>query len=117
MFGLVMPDKGAEAVVKRDVKTTFDPVTKELIQVVMPFESKTEGMTLTVDKGWVTEASVEDTKLLPGGHRTMFRLNGGAWGAEESGKGGQAGRARFVVSSGDIVWWGNQGRTIEDSPY
>jgi hypothetical protein len=51
MFGLVMPDKVAEAVVKRDVKTTFDPVTKELIQVVMPFESKTEVMTLTLDKG------------------------------------------------------------------
>ena len=31
-------------------------------------------MTLTVDQGWVTEASVEDVKLLPGVHRTMFRL-------------------------------------------
>jgi hypothetical protein len=37
----------------------------------MPFASKTEVMTLTVDKGWVTEASVEDVKLLPGVHRTM----------------------------------------------
>ena len=37
MFGLVMPDKIAEAVVKKDVKPIFDPVTKELIQVVMPF--------------------------------------------------------------------------------
>ncbi len=76
MFGLVMPDKVAEEVVKRDVKLTFDPATKELIQVVMPFMSKTEVMTLTVDKGWVTEASVEDVKLLPGVHRTMFRLAG-----------------------------------------
>ena len=39
----------------------------------MPFMTKTEVMTLTVDKGWVTEASVEDIKLLPGVHRTMFR--------------------------------------------
>jgi hypothetical protein len=40
-------------------------------------------MTLTVDKGWVTEASVEDIKLLPGVHRTMFRLQGGEWVARE----------------------------------
>ena len=52
----------------------FDPVTKELVQVVMPFMTKTEVMTLKVDKGWVTEASVEDVKLLPGVHRAMFRL-------------------------------------------
>ena len=79
MFGLVMPEKLAEEVVKRDVKVTFDPVTHELIQIVMPFESKSEVMTLTVDQGWVTEASVEDVKLLPGVHRTMFRLQGGDW--------------------------------------
>ncbi len=38
MFGLVMPEKVAEEVVKRDVKMIFDPVTKELIKVVMPFD-------------------------------------------------------------------------------
>ena len=117
MFGLVMPEKVAEELVAKDVKMIFDPATNELIQVIMPFMSKTEVMTLTVDKGWVTEASVEDTKLLPGVHRTMFRLNGGAWVANEIVKDVQAGRARFVVNSGDIVWWGNQGHTIEDSPY
>jgi hypothetical protein len=74
MFGLVMPEKVAEAVVAKDVKMIFDPVTKDLIKVVMPFASETEVMTLTVDKGWVTEASVEDLKLLPGVNRTMFRL-------------------------------------------
>jgi len=83
MFGLVMPEKIAEEVVKRDVKVTFDPVTHELIQIVMPFESKSEVMTLTVDQGWVTEASVEDVKLLPGVHRTMFRLQGGDWVARD----------------------------------
>ena len=36
LFGLVMPEKIAEEVVKRDVKTIFDPVTKELIRVIMP---------------------------------------------------------------------------------
>ena len=38
MFGLVMPEKVAEEVVKKDVKMIFDPVTKELIKVIMPFE-------------------------------------------------------------------------------
>src|SRR5437879_9969204 len=109
MFGLVMPEKVAEAVVAKDVKMIFDPVTKELIKVIMPFASKTEVMTLTVDKGWVTEASVEDVKLLPGVHRTMFRLQGGEWVTREIVKDVQSGRAKFVVNSGDAVWWGNQG--------
>ena len=117
MFGLVMPEKVAEEVVKKDVKMIFDPVTKELIKIIMPFMTKTEVMTLTVDKGWVTEASVEDVKLLPGVHRTMFRLSGGDWVAREIVKDVQSGRAKFVVSSGDVVWWGNQGRTVADSPY
>ncbi|MEP9371286.1 metallophosphoesterase [Mesorhizobium sp. KR1-2] len=117
MFGLVLPEKVAEAVVKRDVKMTFDPVTGQLIQVVMPFESRSEVMTLSVDRGWVTEASVEDVKLLPGVHRTMFRLSGGEWVSREIVRDVRSGRARFVVNSGDVVWWGNQGLTVEQSPY
>jgi hypothetical protein len=70
MFGLAMPQKIAEEVVKKDVKTIFDPVTKELIKVVMPFESKTEVMTLTLDKGWVTDAH-----LIPFGYQTYFNAN------------------------------------------
>lgn len=42
MFGLVMPEKIAEAVVAKDVKLIFDPATKDLIKVIMPFASKTE---------------------------------------------------------------------------
>ncbi|WP_187639932.1 hypothetical protein [Bosea sp. F3-2] len=117
MFGLVMPEKVAEAVVRKDVKTIFDPVTGELIRIIMPFESRSEVMTLTVEKGWVTEASVEDVKLLPGVHRTIFRLAGGDWVAREIVKDVKAGRAKFVVNSGDVVWWGNQGLTITESPY
>src|SRR4029077_17922938 len=64
MFGLVMPEKIAEEVVQKDVKMIFDPATKELITIIMPFMTQTEVMTLTVDKGWITEASVEDVKLL-----------------------------------------------------
>ena len=116
MFGLVMPEKIAEEVVKRDVKMILDPATKELIRVIMPFMTRSEVMTLTVDRGWVTEASVEDVKLLPGVHRTMFRLSGGDWVAREIVNDVQSGRARFVIDGGDVVWWGNQGRTVNDSP-
>ena len=117
LFGLVMPEKAAEELVKKDVKLIFDPVTKELISVTMPFMSKSEVTTLTVDKGWVTEASVEDVKLLPGVRRTMFRLEGGEWVAREIVKDVQSGRAKFVLNTGDVVFWGNQGRTVNDSPY
>ena len=117
MFGLVMPEKLAEEVVARDVKLTFDPVTDELIQIVMPFATKSEVTTLTLDQGWVTEASVEDVKLLPGVQRTMFRLQGGDWVAREIVRDVNTGRAEFVVNSGDVVWWGNQGTTVADSPY
>ena len=54
LFGLVMPEKAAEELVQKDVKLIFDPNTKELISVTMPFMSKSEVTTLTMDKGWVT---------------------------------------------------------------
>ena len=103
MFGLVMPEKVAEEVVKKDVKMIFDPATRELINIIMPFMTKTEVMTLTVDKGWVTEASVEDVKLLHGVHRTMFRLSGGDWVAREIVKDVRSGRAQFVVDRKSVV--------------
>src|SRR5262249_25874643 len=70
MFELVLPEKVAEEVVRRDVRLTYDPSTGELVQIVMPFDTKSEVTTLKLDKGWVTEASVEDVKLLPGVHKT-----------------------------------------------
>jgi hypothetical protein len=117
MFNLVLPEKIAEEVVRKDVKLTYDPATGELVQIVMPFMTRSEVMTVTVDKGWATEASVEDVKLLPGVRRTIFRLQGGDWVARELVKEVQSGRAKFLLNSGDIVWWGNQGRTVFDSPY
>jgi hypothetical protein len=117
MFDLVFPERVAEEVVRKYVKLIYDPATDELVQIVMPFETKSEVTTLTVDKGWVTEASVEDVKLLPGVRRTMFRLQGGEWVAREVVKDVQSGRARFILNTGDMVWWGKQGRSISDSPY
>jgi hypothetical protein len=117
MFELVLPEKVAAGVVKKDVKLIYDPATAELTQVVMPFDTKSEVTYLSVDKGWVTEASVEDVKLLPGVRRTMFRLHGGDWVAREMVKDVQRGRAKFILSTGDLVWWGKQGAKPSDNPY
>jgi Calcineurin-like phosphoesterase len=117
MFALVLPEKVAEEVVRKDVKLTYDSATDELVQIVMPFETKSEVTTLTVDKGWVTEASVEDVKLLPGVRRTMFRLQGGQWVAREIVGDVQSGRAKFILNTGDMVWWGRQGSTPSENPY
>src|SRR5262245_19059924 len=107
MFELVLPEKVAEEVVRRDVRLTYDPVTDELVQIVMPFDTKSEVTTLTLDKGWVTEASVEDIKLLPGVRRTMFRLQGGEWVAREVVKDVQSGMVAMSapgtsLTSGDV---------------
>ena len=70
MFGLVMPEKIAEEVVKRDVKMSFDPVTKELVQIVMPFMTRTEVMTLKVEgeqnQASAIAASVQDVSVFSG---------------------------------------------------
>jgi hypothetical protein len=117
MFELVLPVHVAEAVVQKHVKLTYDPATKELVQMVMPFDTASEVTTLKLDKGWVTEASVEDVKLLPGVQRTMFRLEGGEWVAREVVRDVQRGRAKFVLNTGDLVWWGKQGAKPSDNPY
>src|SRR6266849_209600 len=117
MFELVLPEKVAAEVVKKDVKLIYDPATHELVEMVMPFMTHSEVSYLTIDKGWVTEASVEDVKLLPGVRRTMFRLQGGDWVAREMVKDVKSGRAGFILSTGDLVWWGKQGGKPSDNPY
>ena len=117
MFELVLPEKVAADVVKKDVKLIYDPETHELVELVMPFMTRSEVSYLTIDKGWVTEASVEDVKLLPGVRRTMFRLQGGDWVVREMVKDVQRGRAKFILSTGDLVWWGKQGGKPSDNPY
>jgi len=117
MFDLVLPEKYAEGVVERDVKLIYDPTTHELVQLVMPFATKSEVTTLTLDKGWVTSAAVEDVKLLPGVRRTMFRLEGGEWVAREAVRDIRTGHAKFLLSTGDLVWWGRQGDKPSDNPY
>jgi len=117
MFDLVLPEKVAASVVQKYVKLIYDPSSHELVQLVMPFETQSEVTTLTLDKGWVTSASVEDVKLLPGVHRTMFRLEGGEWVAREVVRDIKAGNATFLLNTGDLVWWGRQGDKPSDNPY
>jgi len=117
MFELVLPEHVAAEVVKKDVKLIYDPATHELVEMVMPFDTRSEVTYLTIDKGWVTEASVEDVKLLPGVRRTMFRLHGGDWVARGVVKDVQSGRAKFVLNTGDLVWWGKQGSKPSENPY
>jgi hypothetical protein len=117
MFELVMPEKVAREAVAKAVKLIYDPASGELVEVVMPFMTKSEVTTLTVDQGWVTEASVEDVKLLPGVRRTMFRLEGGDWVTHELVKAVKSGQADFALHSGDWVWWGKQGDKPSENPY
>jgi hypothetical protein len=117
VFKLVFPEKIAKEVVAKDVKLIYDPTSGELTQIVMPFMTKTEVTTLGLDKGWVTDASVEDVKLLPGVHRTMFRLHGGDWVVREVVNAVKSGQADFILHTGDWVWWGEQGNKPSENPY
>ena len=116
-FELMFPKKASEEVVKKNVKLVYDPVTHELAQIVMPFMTMSKRTTLTFDKGWVTKASVEDVKMLPGVHRTIFELPGGEWVDHEVVQSVKNGRAKFVLSTGDLVFWGMQASTPSDNPY
>jgi hypothetical protein len=117
VFAVAVPEKAAGEIVKKHVKLSYDPTTKELATMVMPFFTASQVTTLTFDKGWVTQASVEDIKLLPGVHRTMYRSEGGAWVAREVVKEVQRGRAEFVLHTGDLVWWGKQAASPSENPY
>jgi hypothetical protein len=117
MFELAVPPEMADAVVQKHVKLTYDPTTKELVHIVMPFITASEVATLKFDQGWVTEASVEDVKLLPGVSYTMYHAAGGEWVAREVVKDVQSGQAKFLLNTGDLVWWGKQGDRPSDSPY
>ena len=117
MFELVLPPADAGAVVQKHVKLAYDPASKELVRITMPFITPSEVATLKFDKGWVTEASVEDVKLLPGAGFTMYRAAGGDWVAREVVKDVLTGQAAFILSTGDLVWSGMQGGKPSENPY
>lgn len=117
LFALILGEKIALDLVKKDVKLTFDPVTEELTGIEMPLYTKSEVARLSFRDGWPIEATVEDTKLAPGKHFTMYRNFGADWVSNGVVREVNDNGAKFVINAGDVVWWGYQGRTLEDSPY
>ena len=51
LFELVLPAKVAPKAVAKDVKLIYDPSTKELVEMIMPFDTASEVTTLKFDKG------------------------------------------------------------------
>jgi hypothetical protein len=47
----------------------------------------------------------------------MYRKDGGDWVAREVVRSVQTGRAKFVLNTGDLVWWGKQGVKPSQNPY
>ncbi len=117
LFSLILGERVAEAIVQKDVKLSFDPKTGALTGVEMPLYTRTEVARLTFQDGWITEATVEDIKLAPGVRTVMYRNFGGDWVANSVVREMKTGVPKFVVHTGDVVWWGAQGRTLQDSPY
>lgn len=117
MLELEMPPKEAKQAVEKYVKLKYDSTSGELTKLVMPFMTKSEVMTVTMDSGWAAEASVEDVKLQPGVHYTMYRIAGGDWVTAGVLKALTSGQADFALHTGDWVWWGKQGSSPSDNPY
>ena len=117
MLELEMPPKAAKEAVAKYVKLKYDPASGELTTIVMPFMTKSEVMTVTVDSGRATKASVEDVKLQPGAHYTIYRINGGDWSTAGVQKALAGGQAELALHTGDWIWWGKQGASPSDNPY
>lgn len=103
--------------VKQNALFSFDPVTQELLQIDMPFAIKQEILYLKLNKGWITEASVENLNILPRVRQPILHLYGGEWVMKEVVRNVQEGRAKFIVHGGDLVISGLEGHSIKDSPY
>ena len=117
LFALLLGEKLGEEIVKEHVKLTYDDTSGALSKIEMPLFTKSEVARLYLENGWVITATVEDTKLDPDVEFVMYRNYGGDWVGEQVAREVVDGGAKFIVNSGDVVWWGGQGRTIEDSPY
>jgi len=115
IYELALSETAATNIVAEDAKFIYDPATHELLQIDAPLHDK--HATLKFDKGWITEATLEDPHNLPGVHRTFFRLAGGDWVAREAVREVKDGHARFLLNTGDLVFWGKQGDKPSANPY
>ena len=116
-FELMFPKKASEEVVKKNVSLVYDPVTHELAQIVMPFMTMSERDDSDIRQRLGHEGLGRGVKMLPGVHRTIFELPGGEWVDHEVVQSVKNGRAKFVLSTGDLVFWGMQASTPSDNPY
>ena len=115
IYDLVLSEKGAAKVADKEARFIYDPSTHELLQVNTPLHDKR--VTLLFDKGWITEASLEDARLLPGVRHDFFRLAGGDWVAREVVRDVKDGNAGFILNTGDLVFWGKQAQKPSENPY
>lgn len=115
IYELVLSEQAATNIVSKDARFTYDPSSHELLQIDAPLHDKR--VTLTFDKGWVTEATLEDPQTQPGVRHAFFRLEGGDWVARQVVRDVKDGHARFILNTGDLVFWGKQGDKPSDNPY
>lgn len=115
LYELMVSEKVATDIVNKNAKFIYGPTSHELLQIDAPIHGK--HVTLKFDKGWVTEATWEDPQHLAGVHRTFFRLAGGDWVAREAVREVKDGRARFLLNTGDLVFWGKQADKPSENPY
>ena len=116
LFALILGEKIALELVQKDVKLTFDPDSEDLIGIEMPLYTKSEVARLSFRDGWPIEATVEDTKLAPGKHFTMYRNFGADWVANGVVREVADGDAEFVINAGDVVWWAFRAKPWRTAP-
>ncbi|MFA6075587.1 MAG: metallophosphoesterase [Negativicutes bacterium] len=114
LFQLFMADNVAKEMIKDYVKLKFDPVTKDLSEMRITTPKGTG--VFKVNNGWVVETYLESPKN-PELRLTIFRLYAGDWVNNALAEEVNTGNAKFVVNTGDFVWWELQGKTLKDSPY
>lgn len=117
LYDILVGEKVDLKYIKEKVELTFDPITNALTNARLPLAYKPEIAYLTIDDGWITEASVENPRLLPGIRKTIYRICGGEWVARSATREVRERDAKFIINSGDLVLWGHEGYTPATSPY
>ena len=117
MFELVLPEKVAAEVVQKDVKLIYDPATKELVQMVMPFMTAQRSDHSDVGQGLGHGGLGRGRETAAGRAPHDVPAARRRWVAREIVKDVKSGRAKFILNTGDMVWWGKQGDKPSDNPY
>lgn len=100
------------AALAKKVPLIYDKATKKLQRIEIPL-SKSESGVLRFEGDWTTEIAYQNGPV----RSVIFRPEGGAWVLRQVTRAANSGRCDLVIHTGNMVWWGYQGRTIEKSPY